>query len=547
MNTTCPHCQIRIEIDPETLAALQDQENFQCPACSGLVAVPSITDTPVKVAAAAGIRPSAADTPGVSSQSRPASAHRSLNRNLLILGAVVLLVLGGIGFFLASQKSGDTNTTTQNIHNEIINNSYFQNLIATGVTTKEDLEAIGDIRPYGDGFIGISAASLGWEEAKVMAVRTGSVVVETSFDNGLEPWLIKTFAMTSPSLSWVSVRGEVGLLTGGGALAVREPDGQHKVLLHWHQSDQEIIPEVPAEQLVEKKETSNLDESEPDDVIANQDIGVAKKAPDGFAFIPAGSFTMGATSRGTSTFAPPVNVYVSEFFIETHEVTVGLWNEVRDWGLLNGYSDIDQGGYSDDANPPEYPARVQNWYFAIKWCNARSEMDGLTPVYSNAGTVMRTGTTDPVPNWNASGYRLPTEAEWEKAARGGVAGKRFPWGDEIDYSHAQYRGGSFLCYDASPFSNPNWPRRLVPVGSFAPNGYGLYDTSGNVWEWCWDRPSGYTEGARDPRGKASGSMRAMRGGNFANSAAHCRSAHRNLNSAEESTVVGFRCARSSAP
>jgi hypothetical protein len=105
MTTTCPHCQAEIEIDLATLASLQGQENFACPLCGGPIPVPKMPAGPVKVSAAAAIRPS--QVSAMPSAATLASAHRGLNRNFLILGSVVLLVLGGIGIFLASQKSGD--------------------------------------------------------------------------------------------------------------------------------------------------------------------------------------------------------------------------------------------------------------------------------------------------------------------------------------------------------------------------------------------------------------------------------------------------------
>jgi hypothetical protein len=157
--------------------------------------------------------------------------------------------------------------------------------------------------------------------------------------------------------------------------------------------------------------------------------------PPGMALIPAGSFTMGRKSGDTDADAPPVSVYVSAFYMAKYEVTNALWDEVRTWGLANGYTDLPTGG----GKAADHPVQTISWYAAVKWCNARSEKEGLTPCYTVSGVIHKTGDGDAVTcNWNASGYRLPTEAEMEKAARGGVSGKRFLWGETITHSQANY-------------------------------------------------------------------------------------------------------------
>jgi formylglycine-generating enzyme required for sulfatase activity len=199
-----------------------------------------------------------------------------------------------------------------------------------------------------------------------------------------------------------------------------------------------------------------------------------------------------------------------------------------------------------------------NWHDAVKWCNARSEKDGLSPVYYQlTGLGFDVYRYDLVPNpvviadWAADGYRLPTEAEWEKAARGGLSNKLFPWGDTISHSQANYISDASYPYDISPTRgfHPDfnvWPFiSTSPVNHFAPNGFGLHDMAGNVWEWCWDRYGSYSSTAQiDPRGPGSGSFRILRGGSFHRFARECRTAMR---FAEDPTytdgAIGFRCVR----
>src|ERR1017187_2689461 len=106
-----------------------------------------------------------------------------------------------------------------------------------------------------------------------------------------------------------------------------------------------------------------------------------------------------------------------------------LWDTDHSWNGGNGYSYDNPGS----GKAPTHPVQTVNWYDVVKWCNARSEMEGLEPCYyadANMAVVYKSGqVTNPWVNWSASGYRLPTEAEWEKAARGGASGHRFPWSD----------------------------------------------------------------------------------------------------------------------
>jgi formylglycine-generating enzyme required for sulfatase activity len=252
---------------------------------------------------------------------------------------------------------------------------------------------------------------------------------------------------------------------------------------------------------------------------------------EGFALIPGGTFTMGRTGEDTDAAAPSVSVYVSSFYMAKFEVTKQLWDEVRTWGLANGYSDLPTGS----AKAANHPIHSISWYAVVKWCNARSQKEGLTPCYSVSSVTYKTGNSDAVAcNWSASGYRLPTEAEWEKAARGGGNGQRFPWGDTITHSQANYASDTSKSYDVSPTRSyhPTYVTGSIPytapVGSFAANGYGLHDMVGNVWDYCWDwySDSYYITGVSDPRGPASGLYRVGRGGGWGYDASYCRTSDR---------------------
>lgn len=278
--------------------------------------------------------------------------------------------------------------------------------------------------------------------------------------------------------------------------------------------------------------------------------------PEGMALIPSGSFLMGADTNINFLInnTPQRSVYVSTFYMDRHEVTKGLWDSVLSYALVHGYAFMHGQGKG-----PDHPVTNVTWHDAVRWCNARSEMDGLVPVYYTDPAFTHVHRVDAIdnvyPDWSANGYRLPTEAEWEKAARGGIENMRFPhvantiWHWEANYKSVEGEPGDHSstrgyhpthAVDPMPYTSP--------VGSFRPNLYGLYDMAGNVDEWVWDWHvfNYYSVGPDiNPKGPLTAqTSRIRRGGSWTTNASHLECAFRFFAwPGTTSKATGFRTVR----
>ena len=276
--------------------------------------------------------------------------------------------------------------------------------------------------------------------------------------------------------------------------------------------------------------------------------GTAPKSPPGpekplieMLSIPGGTFRMGSTREtGLLNEIPAHQVTLHDFLLGQYEVTQGQYFEITG-----------QRPSSCRTNPelrgPEgwksLPVEMVNWYEALIFCNKLSIKENLKPVYrinnsTHPNDWGEVPTDDTTAAWHvvmvhgANGYRLPTESEWEYAARGGVnTTNRFAGSNDPDPVAWFYENSGTMSHQ---------------IGQKAPNELDLYDMSGNVMEWCWDWQGAYTAAAKEnPHGPSSGLYKVIRGGGWSYAIAYCNVAHRHNNLPYYRGVnLGFRVARS---
>jgi formylglycine-generating enzyme required for sulfatase activity len=242
--------------------------------------------------------------------------------------------------------------------------------------------------------------------------------------------------------------------------------------------------------------------------------------PENMVFVQGGSFQMGSND-GNDDEKPVHSVTVSDYYIGKFEVTQKEWKEVM-------------GNNPSHWKGDNLPVEKVSWYDVVEFCNKKSRAEGLTPCYSGSGE----NTTC---NFSANGYRLPTEAEWEYAARGGTLANGL---DLRNGGKTYYKYSGSNTIDVVAWYCDNSDYKTYPVGRKQANELGIYDMSGNVREWCWDWFGFYSNSLQtNPKGASTGPARVLRGGSWYSVESISRVAYRDNDGPDFRCFgVGFRLA-----
>ncbi len=325
----------------------------------------------------------------------------------------------------------------------------------------------------------------------------------------------------SKLIAWLAVLTAVAIGAGLTCLfPVKTDQGWGSGTASWNtERTEETIAKVPE---LNETGTASAKESE------------VTAVDDGFVWIEGGRFLMGSPEDENWRIEDETQheVTVSGFYMSPYEVTQAEYKRLT-------------GADPSSFNGENLPVENVGWTDAVRFCNAKSVEAGLTPAYTIDGDTV---------SWNraANGYRLPTEAEWEYACRAGTA-TPFNTVHSIGPEEANYYGHYPYEIEENYFNDSvletrpgRYRQTTVPVDSFAPNPWGLYNMHGNVNEWCWDLYGAYDpENTNDPAGAGTGTRRVYRGGGWNDFGKNLRSAYRAAGELDmESFNLGIRLVRS---
>jgi formylglycine-generating enzyme required for sulfatase activity len=292
--------------------------------------------------------------------------------------------------------------------------------------------------------------------------------------------------------------------------------------------------------------------------VARTAVAADPGADDGMLLLPGGQFLMGTDDRegyAADGEGPVRKIRLSPFWIDRAAVSNAQFAAFVDaTGYVTeaetfGWAFVFSGLLPDDFPPTRAVAQVPWWrqVFGADWRHPEGPHSSIAERLDHPAIQVSWNDARAYGKWAKK--RLPSEAEWEYAARGGLEGQRYPWGDDISPA-GEHRMNVWQGTFPKQNTGEDGYLGTAPVLAFPPNGYGLYNMTGNVWEWCadWFHPSFHINGLRrNPRGPKTGASRVMRGGSYLCHRSYCyryRVAARGANTPDSATGnLGFRCAR----